>query len=75
MNDLPGEIITDEFKLAEELKHIDKHKERYKDKIEKFYQDFVHLRKVMLHSLLVIIFIMIFIVINSINKRQSNLEY
>ncbi|MEJ7207694.1 CDP-glycerol glycerophosphotransferase family protein, partial [Staphylococcus epidermidis] len=32
MNDLPGEIITDEFKLAEELKHIDKHKERYKDK-------------------------------------------
>ena len=45
MNDLPGEIITDEFKLAEELKHIDKHKERYKDKIEKFYQDFVHLRR------------------------------
>ena len=45
MNDLPGEIITDEFKLAEELKHIDKHKERYKDKIEKFYQDFCSLEK------------------------------
>ncbi|MCO6595921.1 bifunctional glycosyltransferase family 2 protein/CDP-glycerol:glycerophosphate glycerophosphotransferase [Staphylococcus lugdunensis] len=45
MNDLPGEIITDEFKLAEELKHIDKHKERYKDKIEKFYQDFCSLVK------------------------------
>ena len=45
MNDLPGEIITDEFKLAEELKHIDKHKERYKDKIESFIKTFVHLRR------------------------------
>ena len=30
MEDLPGEIITDEFKLAEELKHLDTHKEKYK---------------------------------------------
>ena len=41
MNDLPGEIITDEFKLAEELKQIDQHKVKYQDKIEAFYNDFV----------------------------------
>ena len=41
MNDLPGEIITDEFKLAEELKQIDQHKVKYQDKIESFYNDFV----------------------------------
>lgn len=40
MNDLPGEIITDEFKLAEELKQIDQHKVKYQDKIEAFYNDF-----------------------------------
>ncbi|MEB6339611.1 CDP-glycerol:glycerophosphate glycerophosphotransferase [Mammaliicoccus sciuri] len=45
MNDLPGEIITDEFKLAEELKNIDEHKEKYKDKIEKFYEKFCSLEK------------------------------
>ncbi|MEB8104359.1 bifunctional glycosyltransferase/CDP-glycerol:glycerophosphate glycerophosphotransferase [Mammaliicoccus sciuri] len=45
MNDLPGEIITDEFKLAEELKNIDEHKEKYKDKIEKFYDKFCSLEK------------------------------
>lgn len=45
MNDLPGEIITDEFKLAEELKDIDKHKEKYKDKIEKFYDEFCSIEK------------------------------
>lgn len=45
MNDLPGEIITDEFKLAEELKNIDEHKEKYKDKIEKFYNKFCSLEK------------------------------
>ncbi|UXU82891.1 bifunctional glycosyltransferase family 2 protein/CDP-glycerol:glycerophosphate glycerophosphotransferase [Mammaliicoccus sciuri] len=45
MNDLPGEIITDEFKLAEELKDIDKHKEKYKDKIEKFYDKFCSIEK------------------------------
>ncbi|WP_239748029.1 MULTISPECIES: bifunctional glycosyltransferase family 2 protein/CDP-glycerol:glycerophosphate glycerophosphotransferase [unclassified Mammaliicoccus] len=44
-NDLPGEIITDEFKLAEELKDIDKHKEKYKDKIEKFYDKFCSIEK------------------------------
>lgn len=45
MNDLPGEIITDEFKLAEELKDIDKHKEKYKDKIERFYDKFCSIEK------------------------------
>lgn len=45
MNDLPGEIITDEFKLAEELKNIDEHKEKYKEKIEKFYEKFCSLEK------------------------------
>lgn len=45
MNDLPGEIITDEFKLAEKLKNIDEHKEKYKDKIEKFYEKFCSLEK------------------------------
>ncbi|MDT0668379.1 MULTISPECIES: bifunctional glycosyltransferase/CDP-glycerol:glycerophosphate glycerophosphotransferase [Mammaliicoccus] len=45
MNDLPGEIITDEFKLAEELKNIDEHKKKYKDKIEKFYEKFCSLEK------------------------------
>ncbi|WP_239739511.1 bifunctional glycosyltransferase family 2 protein/CDP-glycerol:glycerophosphate glycerophosphotransferase [Mammaliicoccus sp. P-M59] len=45
MNDLPGEIITDEFKLAEELKDVDKHKEKYKDKIEKFYDKFCSIEK------------------------------
>lgn len=45
MNDLPGEIITDEFKLAEELKNIDEHKEKYKDKIENFYEKFCSLEK------------------------------
>lgn len=45
MNDLPGEIITDEFKLAEELKNIDEHKEKYKEKIEKFYDKFCSLEK------------------------------
>jgi len=45
MNDLPGEIITDEFKLALELKNIDEHKEKYKDKIEKFYNKFCSLEK------------------------------
>ncbi len=45
MNDLPGEIIRDEFKLAEELKNIDEHKEKYKDKIEKFYEKFCSLEK------------------------------
>ncbi|WP_312683520.1 bifunctional glycosyltransferase/CDP-glycerol:glycerophosphate glycerophosphotransferase [Mammaliicoccus sciuri] len=45
MNDLPGEIITDEFKLAEELKNIDEHKEKYKDKIEMFYEKFCSLEK------------------------------
>ncbi|MCJ1656993.1 bifunctional glycosyltransferase family 2 protein/CDP-glycerol:glycerophosphate glycerophosphotransferase [Staphylococcus sp. NRL 16/872] len=45
MNDLPGEIITDEFKLAEELKHLDQHKVKYKDKIEKFYNDFCSLEQ------------------------------
>ncbi|MDT3993454.1 CDP-glycerol glycerophosphotransferase family protein, partial [Mammaliicoccus fleurettii] len=45
MTDLPGEIITDEFKLAEELKNIDEHKEKYKDKIEKFYEKFCSLEK------------------------------
>lgn len=43
MNDLPGEIITDEFKLAEELKNLDEHQRKYKDKIEKFYNDFCSL--------------------------------
>ena len=41
MNDLPGEIITDEFKLAEELKQIDQHKVKYQDKIEDFIMIFV----------------------------------
>lgn len=45
MNDLPGEIITDEFNLAEELKNIDGHKEKYKEKIEKFYNKFCSLEK------------------------------
>ncbi|OFO42696.1 CDP-glycerol--glycerophosphate glycerophosphotransferase [Staphylococcus sp. HMSC070D05] len=45
MEDLPGEIITDEFKLAEELKHLDTHKEKYKDKIEAFYNDFCSIEK------------------------------
>lgn len=45
MTDLPGEIITDEFKLAEELKNIDEHKEKYKDKIDKFYEKFCSLEK------------------------------
>ena len=45
MEDLPGEIITDEFKLAEELKHLDTHKEKYKDKIEVFYNDFCSIEK------------------------------
>lgn len=45
MKDLPGEIITDEFKLAEELKDIDKHKEKYKDKIERFYDKFCSIEK------------------------------
>lgn len=45
MNDLPGEIITDEFKLAEELKQLDQHKVQYKDKIEKFYNDFCSIEK------------------------------
>ncbi|PTJ79494.1 bifunctional glycosyltransferase/CDP-glycerol:glycerophosphate glycerophosphotransferase [Staphylococcus kloosii] len=43
MNDLPGEIFTDEFKLAKELKNLDKHKEQYKDKIEQFYEKFCSL--------------------------------
>lgn len=43
MNDLPGEIFTDEFKLAKELKNIDKHKALYKDKIEQFYEKFCSL--------------------------------
>ena len=45
MEDLPGKIITDEFKLAEELKHLDTHKEKYKDKIEAFYNDFCSIEK------------------------------
>ncbi|GGI43485.1 bifunctional glycosyltransferase/CDP-glycerol:glycerophosphate glycerophosphotransferase [Mammaliicoccus stepanovicii] len=45
MNDLPGEIITDEFKLAEELKVIDEHKVKYHDKIEAFYDKFCSLEK------------------------------
>ncbi|MBO3076813.1 bifunctional glycosyltransferase family 2 protein/CDP-glycerol:glycerophosphate glycerophosphotransferase [Mammaliicoccus vitulinus] len=44
-NDLPGEIITDEFKLAEELKKIDEHKVKYSDKIEQFYNKFCSLEK------------------------------
>lgn len=45
MNDLPGEIITDEFILAEELRKMDEYKERYNDKIERFYDKFCSLEK------------------------------
>lgn len=45
MKELPGEIITDEFELAEQLKNIDEHKEKYKDKIEKFYDKFCSIEK------------------------------
>ena len=38
-------IVEDEFKLAEELKHLDTHKEKYKDKIEAFYNDFCSIEK------------------------------
>lgn len=45
MNELPGEIITDEFKLAEELKKLDEHKLKYKNKIENFYEKFCSIEK------------------------------
>lgn len=45
MEDLPGEIITDEFKLAEELQKIDEHKQKYSDKIESFYNKFCSIEK------------------------------
>lgn len=45
MKELPGEIITDEFELAKQLKNIDAHKEKYKDKIEKFYDKFCSIEK------------------------------
>ena len=59
MNDLPGEIITDEFKLAEELKQIDQHKVKYQDKIESFYNDFCSIEMEKHLNILVIIFIKI----------------
>ncbi|WP_323702629.1 bifunctional glycosyltransferase family 2 protein/CDP-glycerol:glycerophosphate glycerophosphotransferase [Mammaliicoccus sp. Dog046] len=45
MNDLPGEIITDEFTLADELKKLDQHKVTYKDKIDQFYDKFCSIEK------------------------------
>nr|WP_263313446.1 CDP-glycerol:glycerophosphate glycerophosphotransferase [Mammaliicoccus sp. Marseille-Q6498] len=45
MKDLPGEIITDEFKLADELKDLENHKVKYADKIEAFYNKFCSLEK------------------------------
>lgn len=39
-NDLPGPIYQDAYKLAEDLKNLDQIEAEYKDKIERFYNDF-----------------------------------